>query len=229
MKRFLRSDAVQSILAFLLSTYIGFTVATMRWRFENRAVADAAAALPKGAIACFWHGRIALAMGARAVLGAKPRRVLISLSRDGEFIAKAVKRLGFLAIRGSTGNSKEKGGAAAFMEALRFIAGGGVILITPDGPRGPNEVMPNGPVLLARVAKTPVFLFGLAARPAAALSSWDRTRIPLPFSRGCVVFDGPLSAPATSDPAAIEACRAEWQARLIAAQARAEAILAGTV
>jgi hypothetical protein len=47
---------VQSTLAFLLSTYIGVTLSTMRWRFENRAVADTAVAQPGGVIGCFWHG-----------------------------------------------------------------------------------------------------------------------------------------------------------------------------
>ena len=48
---------------------------------------------------------------------------MISLSRDGEFIARAAERLGFPPIRGSTGRgdrAADKGGAAAFREALRL-------------------------------------------------------------------------------------------------------------
>jgi lysophospholipid acyltransferase (LPLAT)-like uncharacterized protein len=224
VKRLLRSNLIQSILAFLLWAYIAFTVATMRWRLENSEAAEEVTSTSGGAIACFWHGRIALIFGAKPLLGGKAMRVLISLSRDGEFVAKAAARLGFPAIRGSTG--RQKGGAAAFLDALRFIAGGGLVLITPDGPRGPSQVMPPGPVLLARTAKAPVFLVGLAARPAGALKSWDKTLLPTPFSRGCVVLDGPINPPVAHDAATIEAFRAEWQARLIAAQAKAEALLA---
>lgn len=232
LKRFFRSTFVQSVLAFLLSSYIAVTLATMRWRFENRSAADAAATRPEGAIGCFWHGRIALAVVCRRVLKTKPRRVLISLSADGEFIAQAMDRLGFPAIRGSGGrraDASRKGGVAAFLKALEFIAEGGVIALTPDGPRGPNEVMLDGPVHLAKASGAPVFLFGLAARPAFVFGSWDKTRLPIPFSRGCVVFDGPLFAPANADRACIEALRADWQNRLTAAQAKAEAILAGLV
>jgi lysophospholipid acyltransferase (LPLAT)-like uncharacterized protein len=231
MKRLFRTSIVQSTLALLLSAYIGATLATMRWRFENRGPAAAAVAEPGGIIGCFWHGRIALAVVCRRVLKSKPRRVLISLSPDGEFIAKAVKRLGFPAIRGGAaslrGDTRRKGGVGAFIQALRFLAGGGVIAVTPDGPRGPVEVMPEGPVLLAKASGAPVFLFGLAASPALTLGSWDKARLPVPFSRGCVVFDGPLFAPKDADEPAIEALRADWQTRLSAAQGQAEAILAG--
>jgi lysophospholipid acyltransferase (LPLAT)-like uncharacterized protein len=228
VKKLARTPWVQSALAWLVSAYLGATLATMRWRFEDRAAADAAVAAPGGAIACFWHGRIALAVVCRRVLKQKPRRVLISNSPDGELIAKIVGRLSFPAIRGSStmDNRANRRSIGAFRDAVKFLDAGGVVAVTPDGPRGPAEQMPAGPVMLARARQTPVFLFGLAARPTLTLRSWDKTRIPLPFSRGCVVFEGPLSVPHDADSDVVEAARLDWQARLNAAQARAEAILA---
>jgi lysophospholipid acyltransferase (LPLAT)-like uncharacterized protein len=231
MKRFIRSPWVQWTLSMLLSGYIDLALFTMRWRYVDTEAVDAAVAGPDGVIGCFWHGRIALAVNCRKVLKHKPRRVLISLSADGEFIAKAVERLGFPAIRGSGGRKskvKDKGGTAASRQALKFIADGGCLAITPDGPRGPNQVMQDGVVTLARVSRAPVFLFGLAVSSSFNLKSWDKGKLPLPFSRGCVVFDGPCHAPRDADAAACEALRLDWQNRLNAAQTRAEAILAGT-
>jgi lysophospholipid acyltransferase (LPLAT)-like uncharacterized protein len=225
---FVRTPWVQGALAWLVSAYIGLTLATMRWRFEGRAAADAAVASPDGVIALFWHGRIAVAVGCRRVLKKKPRRVLISNSPDGELVARIVERLGFPAIRGSStmDNRADRRSIGAFRDAVKFLDAGGVVAITPDGPRGPAERMPEGPVMIARARATPVFLFGLAARPAVTLKSWDKTQIPLPFSRGSVVFEGPLLIPRGSDAATIDATRLEWQTRLTAAQARAEALLA---
>src|SRR6185437_6381 len=102
LKLLAREPWVQATLAWLVSAYLGLTLKTMRWRFENRAPADAAAASSEGVLACFWHGRIALAPATRPIFAKKPRRVLISNSPDGEFIAQVVRRLGFPAIRGST-------------------------------------------------------------------------------------------------------------------------------
>lgn len=231
MKSFFRSPAVQWALSMLLSGYIDLALATMRWSYIATEGVDAAVAGPHGMIGCFWHGRIALAVNCRKVLKHKPRRVLISLSKDGEFIARAVERLGFPAIRGSGGGAKvqkrDKGGTVAFRQALKFMADGGCIAITPDGPRGPNQVMQDGVVTLARVGAVPVFLFGLACSSAIQLNSWDKGRLPMLFSRGCVVFDGPHYAARDADPAACEALRLDWQDRLNAAQARAESIVAG--
>jgi len=225
VKKLVRTPWVQSALAWLVSAYLSVTLATMRWRFEDRAAADAAVAAPAGIIGCFWHGRIALAVVCRRVLKRKPRRVMISNSPDGEFIAKTVERLGFPAIRGSstTDPRRKRRSVEAFREAVRFLDDGGVVAITPDGPRGPAEMVPEGPVRLAKACgAAPVFLFGLAARPTIGLRSWDRTQIPLPFGRGCVVFDGPIRV---AEADTIETVRLELQTRLNAVQARAEALV----
>ena len=224
--------AVQTVLSLLLSGYIQLALETTRWRFVDTEGVDAAVAGPDGFVGAFWHGRIAHAVVCRRVLKHKPRRVLISLSQDGEFIAGAVERLGFPAIRGSAGKKgkdKGKGGSGALRQALRFMADGGCIAVTPDGPRGPNQVMSDGALMLGQASGAPTFLFGLASTPAIQLGGWDEGRLPAPFSRGCVVFDGPLFVPRDADAETREAIRADWQARLIAAQKRAEAILAGTV
>ena len=229
MKNFFRSAPVQSVLGWLVAAYIELIIATVRWRIENRAPVDEAVSAPGGLIALFWHGRIAQGMACRPLLRDKPRRVMISLSPDGRFIAKAAERLKIPPVRGSTGREggAGKGGAKAFREALTFIRAGGVMILTPDGPRGPREELPIGPVQMARAAGCPVFIMSLAATPALALGSWDRARIPLPFARGQVVLEGPLHLPANPDAEALETARADWQARMRAGQARAEVLLAG--
>ncbi len=229
LKTLIRSPRVQGVLALLLSGYLDFALKTTRWTFENRGPADAAVAASKGIIGCFWHGRIPLGPACREVLAHKPRKVIMSLSPDGEFIVRTMERLSFPAIRGSSSRKGDaanaKGGAGAMMESMRFLRSGGVVAITPDGPRGPAEEMAAGAVTLARVSGAPVFLFGLHCRPGFQLKSWDRTLFPLPFGRGAVVFDGPLHAPRDADDAACEALRLDWQARLTAANARAAALL----
>jgi lysophospholipid acyltransferase (LPLAT)-like uncharacterized protein len=227
VKALLRARFTQGLLAWLVAVYIETLIVTMRWRFENREPVDAVMASPQGLIALFWHGRIAQGIACRPLLNAKPRRVMISLSRDGEFIALAAARLRIPPIRGSatrTGGA-DKGGAKAFREAIAFIRRGGVMILTPDGPRGPREALPIGPAQMARMADCPVFVMSLAARPAIRLKSWDQARIPLPFARGCVVLEGPLTLPHRADEATLEAARADWQARMRAGQARAEAML----
>ncbi|HEY3798697.1 MAG TPA: lysophospholipid acyltransferase family protein [Caulobacteraceae bacterium] len=229
MKRVIRTPWVQSTIAWFASLYLRVTIATIRWRIEGRAAFDAAVSDPEGFVACFWHSRIGLAVVCRRLLNGKPVRVLISRSPDGEFITKTIGWLGVTAIRGTaalTDKRRVRSGARTFRGALRFLEEGGVVAITPDGPRGPAEVMPAGPALLARLGKAKALSVGLAVSPAITLGTWDRTKIPLPFSRGALVFDGPALLACGEDDDALEAARAAWQAGLDAAQARAEAMLA---
>jgi len=230
VKRLFRSPIVQALLGWLVAAYVELIIVTVRWRFENRAPVDAIMSGPDGLIALFWHGRIAQGMACRPLLRDKARRVIISLSPDGEFIAKAAERLKIPPVRGSTGrggSAPSKGGTRAFREALTFIRAGGVMIITPDGPRGPREELPLGPLQMARAAGCPVFIMSLAAAPSLVLGSWDRTRIPLPFARGQVVFDGPLRLPPDPAPEDLERVRLVWQDLMRVGQARAETLLAG--
>jgi lysophospholipid acyltransferase (LPLAT)-like uncharacterized protein len=219
---------VQAALGWLVAAYIEVVIATLRWRRENEGPARVALDGPDGLIALFWHGRIVPAIACRPILKDKPRKVMISLSRDGEFIALAAERLRIPTIRGSTGRvggGGSKGGALAFRQARGVVASGGVMIMTPDGPRGPSQVMQIGPVQLARATSAPVFLMGLAVSPAIRLGSWDEGRVPLPFGRAVLVLDGPLTMAEDADDAALEVARADWQERLRAAQARAEVLL----
>jgi len=227
VKRLLRSPLVQTILGWLVAAYVELIIVTVRWRFENRRPVDEIMSGPEGLIALFWHGRIAQGMACRPLLRDKPRRVMISLSADGEFIAKAAARLKIPPVRGSAarGGGPTKGGSRAFREALAFIRTGGVMILTPDGPRGPREELPAGPLQMARAAGCPVFIMSLAATPSVALASWDQARVPLPFARGQVVLEGPLRLPPDPDPATLERLRSEWQSLMRAGQDRAEALL----
>jgi hypothetical protein len=230
VKNVFRSPIAQGFLGWLVAAYIELLIRTVRWRFDNRGPVDEIMVGPEGLIALFWHGRIAQGMACRPLLRDKPRRVMISLSPDGEFIAKAAERLKIPPVRGSAGREGRrvsKGGARAFREALGFIREGGVMILTPDGPRGPREELPIGPLVMARAADCPVFIMSLAARPAVTLGSWDRAAIPLPFARGQVVLEGPLRLPPEPDLETLDQIRIDWQRRMRAGQVRAESLLAG--
>ena len=226
MKAFLRSGPVQGLLTFISWAYLGLIAKTVRWTHEGLDIADAEVARHRGAIGCIWHGTIPLVIGARPVLKGREMRVLISLSPDGEFITRAAAGHGILAIRGSKAKGgKSKGGAAAFRECVDWILGGGLMLVTPDGPRGPAEIMSSGVARMARLSQAPVYMVGLAARPVARMNSWDRTRLPRPFGKGAVVWDGPYFISPDASEAEIDETLKTWTSILRAACARAEAVV----
>ena len=217
---------IQASVAWVFAGWLRLCHATTRWHHANPEVAEKIWADGGGVIVCFWHSRLTQAPACWALDRAQEPRVLVSLSRDGEFLARAMEKIGFPAIRGSSAKKgapdKAKGGASAFRDALRWIHGGGALALTPDGPRGPAETMAEGAVMLARVSGAPVLLIGLASKPAMTLDTWDKSQLPLPFARGAIVIDGPIRIDRNAD---LPALQAEWATRLAAATRRAEAML----
>ena len=229
MKGLLRNDGVQAVLGWVLGVYFRLMLATVRWRHENLACVEPALAGESGAIALFWHGRVPLCLATAPQWWRKRTRAFVSPSADGEFIAKALAMAGFPAIRISSAKkgdaAKARQAVAAIREAVGWVAGGGALVVTPDGPRGPNEVIAPGALQIARRSGQPVFLMGIAADPAVQLKTWDRVMFAAPFGRGAVVWDGPLHVPADADEAQIAALLEAWSARLSAATRRAEALV----
>lgn len=231
MKAFLRSDGVQAFLGWVLGTYLRVILRTVRWRHENVACVEPVLADDAtGAIALFWHGRIPLCLATAPQWWRKRTKCLISPSADGEFIARALDMSGFPAIRVSSAKkgdaAKARQAVAAIREATSWVRGGGALVVTPDGPRGPNEVIAAGSLQIAKRSGQPVFLMGIAASPAGQMrSTWDRVMWAAPFGRGAVVWEGPLYVAPDADEAAMEVLIVDWSARLSAATRRAEALV----
>ncbi|WP_339931774.1 lysophospholipid acyltransferase family protein [uncultured Brevundimonas sp.] len=220
----LRNPVIQGLLAWLLARWMQFCLATIRWTHVNEPAAEAVWDDGGGVLCAFWHSRIALAPSCWPTQRAQPAKALISLSPDGQFIARAVALQGFPAVRGSSANKdkadRAKGGSQALRDGLRQLKVG-ALAITPDGPRGPARQMAEGTVLLAKLSKVPVLLIGMSCNPSVRLNSWDRAMLPLPFGRGAIVWDR-TDYPEGADPA--EVAR-DWTDRLNAVEAEADAIV----
>ena len=228
MKGLLRKPWVQALLGRVLAGYLILIRRTTRWRHEGLEALEPMFASGQGAI-LFWHGRIPICLGMAETWWRKDsRRCLVSPSSDGEFVALALEYAGFPAIRMSTAkkgdSAKARAAVAAFREAVQHVAGGGVLIITPDGPRGPNEEVAAGALQIARRTGAPVYLTGLAVSPSIQLESlWDRVMIAAPFGRGVCIWEGPFHVPPDADDQEIDRLRANWSARMAASTRRAEA------
>lgn len=228
MKRLLQSPALVAVASSLLAAYLRVCYATMRWRVEGEEIAAAIWTRGGPVVICFWHERIGTAPRSWPHGRAQPIRALVSLSRDGEFIARAMDAIGFPAIRGSSSKAsapdKAKGGAQAFREALRWLKAGNAVALTPDGPRGPRREMAEGAPMLAKTAGAPVLFLGASCSPKIQLGGWDKGTLPVPFGRGAIVWTGPATAERDAD---VETLRRDWADRLTAATDRAGELVAG--
>ena len=233
MKFLFRSRPVVILLGFLIWAWMALIGRTVRWTVEGDAQAKASWESAPGVVVAIWHSRIMLIpSGWTQLIRHWPGRtagvsMLISMSGDGEPVARAMRHLGVGTIRGSAGNKKkakkDKGGARAVVEAVKLLKSGGAVCITPDGPRGPNEQVSLGAILIAQRSGAPILPYAVATKPAKRLGSWDRFIIPFPFTKGAIVFGELLETPRDAKP---EDLRDALQRRLDAATRRAD-VLAG--
>ena len=179
---------------------------TLRFRCEEAAVSALWRARTP-AIYAAWHGRILLLP---YLYGWRRARVLASRSRDGELVTRFVGCFGLEAVRGSS----SRGGAEAIRLLARSLAEGRDVVLVPDGPRGPREIVKPGIVSLARLSGAPIVPVALGASAQWRLRSWDEFRIPRPFARCVLRFGEPLVVPADADRATQETARKEVEARL---------------
>ena len=162
-----------------------------------------------------WHSRVLLLP---ALYRGRGLRVLISRSRDGEMIARLCARFHLDVARGSS----SRGGAEALRALARALAAGTSVVIVPDGPRGPSEVVKPGLVALAALSGVAVVPVAVGASSEWRLDSWDGFRVPRPFARCVVRFGEPITVPRGADSDAREVIRKEIEAALHAVAGAAD-------
>lgn len=214
-RRIRKSDAARRIACWLAAQYIRLVWVTGRWEIRNAATPERFWRERKPFIIAFWHGRL-LILPAMWPTSAKIS-MLISMHRDGELIARAIGYFGHGTVRGSAareGSNKDRGGAAALRGMLRALRANEYVGITPDGPRGPRMRSSDGIVTVARASGAPVIPCSYGARSRRVLGTWDRFIIPLPFTRGVIVWGEPIYVARDADGASLETARLAVEAGL---------------
>jgi lysophospholipid acyltransferase (LPLAT)-like uncharacterized protein len=82
---------------------------------------------------------------------------------------------------------------------VRALQAGAEVAITPDGPRGPAERVQPGAVAAAQHAGVPLIPVGARPRATWRLHSWDRMKIPKPFTTIDVAYGPPIHVDAGKD------------------------------
>lgn len=161
-------------------------------RFEVHGDLQEALDLNKGGqpvIIALWHGELFPLTAFQHSVDECKLAVVISQSKDGEFIARLIERLGHTAVRGSS----SRGGVKALLQAKRIIQNDSSYIgcFTVDGPRGPRHKVKDGILFLAQRAGAKILPVRAQITRGKVFDSWDKFTLPAPFSR-CVIRIGEL-------------------------------------
>ncbi len=175
-------------LAYILAVFLKIYSWTFRMRIvDPSGVFEHLDTTP--VVFSIWHNRIlfVVPMAPRKIL--EHCSVMISASRDGEYISTLVRLFGLQSVRGSS----SRGGARALLELEQSLEQGFSPILTVDGPRGPRYTVHSGAVVLARGKGVPLVPAVVNARHFWQLKSWDKMQIPWPFTRVEIVLGAPLT------------------------------------
>ena len=135
-------------------------------------------------------------------IGVYEPAMMVSRSRDGEYLSRFLAACGCRPVRGSS----SQGGARALVEMIHLLRNDSRMAATvADGPRGPRYQAKPGMVLLASRTGLPLLpAMWSTDRAWIFKKAWDRTMLPKPFARIHLMFGEPLLVPPNLDAEGLE-------------------------
>jgi lysophospholipid acyltransferase (LPLAT)-like uncharacterized protein len=174
IKYFLLNTLLTSIIFYLLDLY----TKTLRVQFEG--TEKIKKHLENGGRIVFssWHQRFFGGFFLPRIFKWSPC-IMISKSRDGEFISKVVQHIGWIPVRGSSSRGGKEALQAMVQGVIENHIGGHIV----DGPVGPPRIIKPGLISLARRADAVICHSIVSYENAWIMNSWDHFMVPKPFSR----------------------------------------------
>ncbi|MBI1871083.1 MAG: lysophospholipid acyltransferase family protein [Chlamydiae bacterium] len=203
-------------------SYIQWIGSSLVWRIEGEKHYLLERCKNKPIIFAFWHNQLMMMPFCYLALTRRQKMsALISQSRDGQIVSDLIHQFGFEAIRGSS----SRGGFSALLKLQQRLKEGFDLAVTPDGPRGPCGQAQLGVIGLAAVSGASILPIAYDADHKKVLQTWDRFKIPYPYSRAALVAGSPLEVPPHRDPEMMELKRQELQKSLEEVNRYAENII----
>ncbi len=167
--------------------WIFYRLWTFTWRIEVHEPPSLSLAKESGTPLIFahWHGHELCIL---PLIPSYKIATMTSTSKDGQIVDFAIHRLGGATSRGSS----TRGGVGALKGLVRLMREGYHASMAVDGPRGPIYKVKPGVFELSRLADAKIVALGLACSNAFIFEkSWNKAKLPKPFSRIVVQFSEP--------------------------------------
>ena len=184
----LNNRQLATLAGVLLNAYGELFRRTSRIRFQaHPGVEQLVKQQGAGVIFALWH-RHAFFVPLLRGFQRQPITVLLSAHRDAQIVSVAVRLRGLKVVAGSS----TRGGLKAYLHLRRVLDQRQSVCITPDGPKGPAEQVKSGVIHLAQLSGCAIVPVAVSCSRSHRLRSWDRSVLPLPFSRVVIALGEPL-------------------------------------
>ncbi|PJD96286.1 MAG: hypothetical protein CK425_06240 [Parachlamydia sp.] len=177
------------LLAYLAKALVKLIVWTCRLKVQGLEQ-FIAIGTSRTSIVMLWHNRLTLC--AEIVSQFAPQfmyAAFVSNSRDGDPLAIIAESYPC----GTTIRVPYQRRHEALKKMIeRLKAQKEVMLITPDGPRGPRYTVKPGVILAAQQTDAAVFPMSWSATRFWQFNTWDRLILPKPFATISIIFGSPV-------------------------------------
>ncbi len=191
LSRFTKSGFIFKTGGFFIRLFVTLLFWTLRIEIRGlKALTEATTKKDRSPlIIAFWHNQLLLvAPILNQLIPENSFTVLISNSRDGELptaFAQTYPQAKIIRVG-------HKGRVQALKESIKILLEKRILVITPDGPRGPCYTVKPGVIFSASKSRAVVFSMKWQATKCLRLNTWDKFCIPLPFSKVVVTISEPL-------------------------------------
>ena len=121
---------------------------------------------------------------------------MTSTSKDGQLVDYVIQRLGGATAKGSS----TRGAVQGLKGLIRLCRSGRILSIAVDGPKGPIYQPKPGVFELSKLCRAVIVPVAVCAPNSHVFSkAWNKTFLPLPFSRVAIYFSEPIPALSQND------------------------------
>ena len=198
LSRFTKSGFIFQVAGYLIRAILSALTFTQRFEIQGIKKLQELLANPNHppVIITLWHNQfLLLAPLLKKTLASHTFTVLMSKSRDGELPAAFAQTYPQAQVIRVGHQSRHQ----ALLHMLQSIADGRIVILTPDGPRGPMYSVKPGTLYLAQKTGALIYPMSWQATRSMRLNTWDKFCIPLPFSKITAQFGEPLICPEGED------------------------------
>ncbi|MDR2685977.1 MAG: lysophospholipid acyltransferase family protein [Rickettsiales bacterium] len=188
MKSIFKNALVQWMIAVFAAFVIWFIFLSSRRKIEGEEILKNLKGKP--AVFAFWHGR-SFVLSPLVYLYGLDGYAVSSIHEDGRLMAKLQRLFGLKPIKGSS----KRDSLSVLRGGLSVLKKGKVLMMTPDGPRGPRMQLKDGILYFAKMTGVPIIPICYSCSRARFNKNWDKYMLALPFGRIKFNLGNPVFVP----------------------------------
>src|SRR6056300_774093 len=188
LKRLSKNNFFLNLFANLVFLSLWIIKSTSNWNGVNEEIIEKELTKKKTLIILIWHHQL---MGSTFSWKFKPKlRPIATSHRDGQLSIIVQKKFGIDPLL------KKKNNPTFLIKNIsNAVQNGDCIYITPDAPHGPPKRINTNIYKLCQKFNLNIAILSFHTNKYFRLNSWDKLKIPLPFSKGIYLWGDEIIRP----------------------------------